>query len=357
MNGPMRALALLFVVALAGCSARPVKPLIIAHRGASGHRPEHTLAAYELAIAFGADFIEPDLVPTKDGFLVARHENEISRSTDVGNRPEFADRRATKIIDGTSLTGWFTEDFTLAELRTLKVRERIPELRPRNSAFDGLFVIPTFEEVIALAKSRNVGLYPELKHPSYFEGLGLKVIEPLVQQLHAAGFRSRSAPVFIQSFEPTALQRLRAMTSLRLVLLVADSGRPFDFTLRNDPRTYPDLITPAGLKEVRAYADALAPSKKMILPLDAAGAVTRPTSLVQDAHAAGLLVHPYTFNNENRFLPANLRQGIPDHPEYERTWGAATAEYETFFRLGVDGMFSDYPDTAAAVRARVGQTR
>jgi glycerophosphoryl diester phosphodiesterase len=325
-------------------------PLIIGHRGASGHRPEHTLAAYELAIAMGADFIEPDLVSTSDGVLVARHENEISSTTDVAEHPEFADRRTTKTIDGLQVTGWFTEDFTLAELKTLRARERLPDLRPDNTAFDGLYEIPTLQEVIDVAKSAGVGLYPETKHPTYFDSIGLSLEEPLVETLHANGYRGRRAPVFIQSFETANLRQLNRMTKLPLVQLLADTGRPYDFTVAGDPRTYADLATPQGLREIATYADGIGPNKTLIIPLDDSGRLTEPTSLVDDAHDAGLVVHPWTFRNENMFLPVDFRQGDPSAETYLMATGDAPAEYRTYFDLGVDGLFSDYPDTAVATR-------
>ena len=326
------------------------KPLVIGHRGASGYRPEHTLAAYELAIDMGADFIEPDLVSTKDGVLVARHENEISATTDVAGRPAFADRKTAKVIDGIRITGWFTEDFTLAELKTLRAQERIPQLRPDNTAFDGLFEIPTLDEVIDLAQRRQVGIYPETKHPTYFNSIGLSLEEPLVEALTAAGYRGKSAPVFIQSFEVGNLTQLAAETDLPLVQLLSDQGAPFDLASSGDPRTYADLSTPEGLREIATYAQGIGPSKNQIVPPDASGALGQPTSLVEDAHRARLLVHPYAFRNENQFLPADFRQGDPANPAFPRAIGNAPAEYARFYSLGVDGLFSDNPDTAVAAR-------
>ena len=215
-------------------------PIIIGHRGASAVRPEHTLASYRVAVEQGADYMEPDLVPTRDGVLVARHENEISGTTNVAALPQFAGRKATKTIDGAEVTGWFTEDFTLAELKTLRARERIPAIRPANTAFNDQFDIPTLQEIIALAKAlsaesgRSIGIYPETKHPSYFAGIGLPLEKSLVDTLHANGWRDRTAPIFIQSFEVANLKQLRGMTDLRLIQLINDSGRPFDFTLAGD---------------------------------------------------------------------------------------------------------------------------
>ena len=312
-------------------------PLVIAHRGASGYRPEHTLAAYALAARMGADYIEPDLVSTKDGVLVARHENEISGTTDVADHPEFASRRTTKTIDGVALTGWFTEDFTLAELKTLRAKERIPELRPRNTLYDGRYEIPTFQEVIDLAKRLDVGIYPETKHPTYFGAIGLPLEEPLVRALERF-----EGPVFVQSFEVDNLKALNQELDVPLVqLLGGRAGRPFD-----SDRTYGEMATPAGLQEIARYADAVGPSKDYIVPRDADGRSLAPTSFVADAHEAGLLVHPYTFRNENAFLPLELRAGADP-----AAYGNAFAEYEQFFALGVDGLFSDNSDTAVEARS------
>ena len=287
------------------------RPIVIAHRGASGLLPEHTIAAYTRAIDDGADFIEPDLVPTRDGTLVARHENEISGTTDVAARAEFADRKVTKTIDGVSVTGWFTEDFTLAELKTLRARERLPELR--GTANDGRFEIPTLGEIIALAKARGVGIYPETKHPPYF----------------------------IQSFEVNNLKRLDAMTGVRLIQLVAAEGGPAD----GAHETYAEMLTPEGLKAVAAYADGIGPEKTLVIPRGPDMRLAAPTRLVADAHAAGLKVHPWTFRAENYFLPADHRQG-----EDPRAHGDLGAEIRTYLAAGVDGVFSDF--TAEAVAAR-----
>jgi glycerophosphoryl diester phosphodiesterase len=327
-------------------------PLIIGHRGASGYRPEHTLASYRLAIEMGADYIEPDLVSTKDHVLVARHENNIAETTDVASHPEFADRQTTKTIDGAAVTGWFTEDFTLAELRTLRARERLSELRPLNTAFDGLYRVPTFQEVIDLAKRAGVGIYPETKHPTYFDSIGLSLEEPLVATLNANGYRGRNAPVFIQSFEVANLKELNRRTRVPLVQLIDETGAPYDFVAAGDPRTYKDLITPAGLAEIATYADGIGPSKNLIVPRDAAGNLQEPTTLVRDAHRVGLKVHPWTFRRENSFLPEDFRQGNPASPLYLLAPGDFPAELRLFFRLGVDGLFSDNPDTAVATRHR-----
>ncbi len=318
----------------------PLIPLIIAHRGASGYRPEHTLASYELAIGMGADFIEPDLVSTRDGILIARHENEISETTDVAAHPEFASRKTTKQIDGHEVTGWFTEDFTLAEIKTLRAKER---LRFRNQSFNGQFEVPTFAEVIALAKRRSaetgrtIGIYPETKHPTYFRTIGLPLEEPLLALLQENGYRGRTAPVYIQSFEVGNLKRLRQVTDLPLIQLMEAVGRPWDFVVAGDPRTYHDLATPAGLMEIATYADGIGPDKRMIVPAGPDGRLLSPTSLVKDAHAAKLLVHPWTFRSDGSFLA----------PEYG---GNPGKEYDQFFSLGVDGLFSDFSDTAVKGR-------
>ena len=331
---------------------RPRLPLVIGHRGASGYRPEHTLASYRLAIDMGADYIEPDLVSTSDHVLVARHENEIGGTTNVADHPEFAARHTTKTIDGNPVAGWFTEDFTLAELRTLRARERLPDLRPTNTAFDGLYQVPTFQEVIDLAKRAGVGIYPETKHPTYFDSVDLSLEEPLVAALHANGYRGRNAPVFIQSFEVANLKQLNRMTRVPLVQLLDATGRPYDFVVAGDPRTYADLATPEGLAEIATYADGIGPNKNLIVPRDPAGNLLDPTSLVGDAHRAGLVVHPWTFRKENNFLPADFRQGNPASPFYLLATGDFPAELRLFFRLGVDGLFSDHPDTAVAIRHR-----
>jgi glycerophosphoryl diester phosphodiesterase len=352
------ALLLLGLTQVAGATASQERvdrggrrlPLVIGHRGASGYRPEHTLASYQLAIEMGADYIEPDLVSTKDHVLVARHENDITGTTDVADHPEFADRRTTKTIDGRAITGWFTEDFTLAELRTLRAKERLPDLRPFNTAFDGLYQVPTFQEVIDLAKGAGVGIYPETKHPTYFDSVGLSLEEPLLATLRTNGLDRPRAKVFIQSFETANLKELHRKTRLPLVQLIDEVGAPYDFVVAGDPRTYDDLVTPEGLAEIATYADGVGPSKNRIVPRDAAGNLLDPTSLVRDAHRAGLVVHPWTFRRENSFLPLDFRQGNPASPLYLGAPGDLPAELRLFFRLGVDGVFSDNPDTAVATR-------
>ncbi|KXK61904.1 glycerophosphodiester phosphodiesterase [Micromonospora rosaria] len=328
------------------------RPLVIAHRGASGYRPEHTLEAYRLAIRMGADYIEPDLVPTRDGHLVARHENEISGTTDVADRPEFAGRKATKTIDGVTVTGWFTEDFTLAELRTLRARERLPLVRSTNTAFDGQFPVPTFQEVVDLARTegrargRTIGVYPETKHPTYFASIGLPLEEPLVAVLRRNKLTGRNAPVIIQSFETANLRKLDRMIDVPLAQLLDATGRPYDFTVAGDPRTYADLATPAGLRWIARYADGVGVQKNLIVPRDATGRLLAPTTLVRDAHRERLVVHAWTFRAENQFLAVDHRTGTDPNAR-----GDITAEYELFYRLGVDGVFADHPDTAVAARA------
>ena len=323
-------------------------PIIIGHRGASGYRPEHTLAAYELAIDLGADYIEPDLVATKDGVLIARHENEISETTDIAKHPEFALRQTTKIIDGESKTGWFTEDFTLAELKTLRAKERIPQVRSQNTNYDGLFEIPTLQEIINLAKNksiavgRTIGIYPETKHPTYFQSIGLPLEDTLFATLQANGYQGANAPVFIQSFEVSNLKYLATKTNLPLVQLLNNIGKPYDFIVNSDPRSYADLVTKSGLKEIAEYAQAIGVHKNLIVPIDSNKKLLSPTSLVIDAHVASLQVHAWTFRNEDLFLPLDF-QGNPQK------------EYELFFGLGVDGVFSDFPDTANLVKLEISQ--
>ncbi|HEX2079906.1 MAG TPA: glycerophosphodiester phosphodiesterase [Longimicrobium sp.] len=334
-------------------------PLVIAHRGASGYRPEHTLASYALAIQMGADFVEPDLVSTRDGVLVCRHENEIGGTTDVAAHPEFAARRTTKVVDGVAMEGWFTEDFTLAELKTLRARERLPQLRPRNAELDGRFEVPTLEEVIALvqresaARGRTIGIYPETKHPTYFQSIGLGLEDPLLAALERVGWTGADAPVFIQLFETANLRMLRGRTGVRLVQLMEAQGRPYDFTARGEARTYADLATPAGLAEIATYADAIGPDKSMVIPRDGDGRLLPPAPLVADAHAALLDVHPWTLRSENYFLPADLRAGDPADPFFLRLHGDAQAEAAAFFAAGVDGVFADFPDVALRARAAI----
>ena len=328
------------------------QPLVIGHRGASGYRPEHTLEAYRLAIRQGADFIEPDLVSTKDGKLVARHENEISGTTNVADHPEFADRRTTKTIDGLAITGWFTEDFTLAEIKTLRAKERLPQVRVTNTAFDGQLPVPTLQEVIDLARGesrrlgRTIGIYPETKHPTYFQSIGLALEEPLVRTLRANDLTRKSSPVIVQSFETANLRKLNRMTDVRIAQLLDAAGKPYDFVVAGDARTYQDLVSPANLRWISGYADGIGANKDLIVPRDAAGALLAPTNVIRDAHRNDLVVHAWTFRAENQFLATDHRIGSDPNAR-----GDITSEYELFFRLGLDGVFSDQPDTAVAARA------
>jgi glycerophosphoryl diester phosphodiesterase len=322
-------------------------PLLIAHRGASGHLPEHTLPAYALAIVQGADFIEPDLVSTRDGVLIARHENEIGGTTDVAQHPEFAERRRVQQIDGVAMDGWFTEDFTLEEIRTLRARERIPQLRPGNAAHDGRLQIPTFDEILACLAEVNairgqagqaaVGVYPETKHPSHFAAIGLALEAPLLAALQrgAAG-----APVFIQSFEVGNLQQLRRQCSHPLVQLMSAAGGPWDQRPGGRSSEYSVMIEPEGLARVAQYASAIGVQKDMVMRVTGDGGLA-PTSLIGDAHAAGLAVHAWTFRAENQFLPSILRRG--DDPAAH---GDLAAEIGAFVGAGVDGLFCDHPGLA-----------
>ena len=319
------------------------KVIVIAHRGASGERPEHTIAAYTLAIEQGADFIEPDLVLTKDGVLVARHENEISETTDVSAKPEFAGRKTSKTIDGQQMTGWFTEDFTLAELKTLRAKERLPQLRKANMTYDGQFEVPTFEEILELAKARGVGVYPETKHPTYFASIGLQHEAPLLALLTKYGHTEKTAPVFIQSFEVENLKALRGKTKLRLIQLMDEKGSPAD---RAD-LTYPAMATADGLKTIATYADGVGPNKALVIPRNVLSNFGEPTSLVADAHKLGLAVHPWTFRRENYFLPLSQKSGI--NPA---AYGDIESEIRAFLAAGVDGIFSDNPAQAVAATKR-----
>ncbi|WP_240197052.1 glycerophosphodiester phosphodiesterase [Nonomuraea lactucae] len=323
-------------------------PIVIGHRGASAHRPEHTLLSYEAAIAMGADYIEPDLVSTKDHVLVARHENEISGTTDVSTRPEFADRRATKTIDGRQVTGWFTEDFTLAELKTLRAKERVPDLRPDNAAFDGLAEVPTFEEVVRLAQRHGVGVYPETKHPSYFDSIGLSLEEPLLEVLHA----NRVRKAFIQSFETANLRELSSKTRLPLIQLITQGGAPYDWVAAGDKRTYDDMVKPEGLREVAGYADGIGVDTRRVVPVGPDGRLQQPTTLISDAHRRRLEVHVWTVRNENSQLPLDHRLGNPASPVYNRATGDVMGWLGRLVELGIDGAFCDDPAMGRAVVSR-----
>ncbi|MYY11505.1 glycerophosphodiester phosphodiesterase [Streptomyces sp. SID4919] len=335
-----------------GAGALPV-PAVIGHRGASGYRPEHTIGAYQLALDLGADIVEQDIVPTRDGHLVCRHENDISGTTDVADHPRFAGRRTTRSIDGTRVTGWFTEDFTLAELRTLRAKERIPANRPHNTLHDGRLPVPTLEEVLRWAaragreRGAPVWLHIETKHPTYFRGIGLPLEERLARLLRRHGRHRRDSPAFVQSFEPTSVQRLsRLVDTPGVVLLSAAGTRPWDLVTAGDPRTTDDLVRPAELRRIASYARGIGPTLDLVIPKDAGGRLTEPTTLVADAHRAGLVVHPYTLRNENPFLPAEYRVGTePDG--YGDVFGA----YRRYFATGIDGIFTDHPDTALLARA------
>ncbi|AEI75886.1 glycerophosphoryl diester phosphodiesterase GlpQ [Cupriavidus necator N-1] len=335
----------------AAAATQPPRPLVIAHRGASALRPEHTLAAYAKAIEDGADAIEPDLVMTRDGVLVARHENDITGTTNVAELPQFAERKRTKVIDGERLSGWFTEDFTLAELKTLRARERIPRLRPANARLNDQFEVPTFDEIVRLAEQASlrtgkpIGIYPELKHPSYFRGIGLPLEDKLAAALRAQPYL-RQAPVFIQCFESGSLRAMRrtlgrGLPNVKLVQLIGNPRKgPADWKLAGDPRTFDDMLSTTGLREVAAYADGIGPEKSSVVPRDAQGALAAPTPVVRQAHAAGLFVHPYTFRPENSFLPKALQTGGDDAT---RSPSGMEREVQAFIAAGIDGFFTDDP--------------
>ena len=369
------ALSLAAPAALAQAPTLDGKPaLIVAHRGASGTLPEHTLEAYKLAIEQGADFIEPDLVATRDGVLVARHEPMLSGTTDVSTRPEFAARKTMKKVDGVETNDWFAGDFTLAELKTLRAKQAFAD---RDQSHNGKFEIPTLQQVIDLAKAesartgRTIGIYPETKHPIFHAAIGLPLEDRLLDQLKAAGWTEKSSPVIIQSFETANLKYLRGKTQLRLVQLVdaddvdKDGGivlaapfdKPYDFAVTGDKRTFKDLVTAEGLKEIRTYADGVGPWKPYILagkqvigedgkPKDLNGdgkideqdrVLITPTNVVKDAHAAGLFVHTWTFRSEPKRLASDFK-------------GDPAAEYKAFLALGIDGLFSDFPGVAVKAR-------
>ncbi len=340
--------------AVATPTSSQTSPLVFGHRGASGYRPEHTLAAYELAIRLGADVIEPDVVSTRDGVLVARHENEISGTTDVASRPEFAALKTTKTIDGNPTTGWFTEDLTLAQLRTLRAVERLPAVRQENTIFNGRYQVPTLDEVLALATQmskttgRTVGVAPETKHPTYFDSIGLSLEEPLLQDLREAKLDKAKSPVYLQSFEEANLRDLRRLgAKVQLVQLTSagPTARPYDHVAAGDAQTYAQMTTPTGLREIAEYAQVLGPEKGQIFPRAADQTTGGATTLVADAHAAGLLVVPYTVRAENQFLPAQYRSSADP-----TAFGNVLAELRDLYRAGVDGVFADQPDIARIAR-------
>ncbi|KAF1005632.1 MAG: Glycerophosphodiester phosphodiesterase, periplasmic [Luteibacter sp.] len=329
--------------------AKPLaaRVLVIGHRGASALRPEHTLASYAVAIQDGADFVEPDLVSTKDGALVIRHENEIGGTTDVAQHPEFASRRTTKTVDGMKITGWFTEDFTLAELKTLRARERLADIRKANTAYDGQFTVPTLDEMIEFvaaessARGRVIGIIPEIKHSTYFRGIGLPMEDKVLATLDAHAY-TRTAPVEIQSFEIGNLKYLhgklgKTHPNVRLLQLMdAPEQHPADAP----DTTYATMMTPAGLKAIATYADAIGPSTRSIIPLAKDGKLAPVAPLVHDAHAAGLEVHPYTFRPENHFLAADFRNDAGDAARNEE---GSVKEIRAYLATGIDAFFTDDP--------------
>jgi len=345
-----------------GCNGMSAPPIVIGHRGASGYMPEHTLASYFLAMQFGADYVEPDLVMTRDGVLVARHENEIGGTTDVAAHAEFAERHTERSVDGRLVSGWFSEDFTLAELKRLRAVERIPRERPGNARFDGHFEVPTFAEILALVRAveeqratrarelgqpppPRVGVYPETKHPSHFAARGLAMEAPLLATLERYGYRGGDAPVWLQSFEVGNLRALARVTELRRVQLIEAEGAPHDLSLAADGRTFADLITPRGLSEIAGYAQGIGPNKILVIPRTAEARLGRPTSLVADAHAAGLVVHPWTFRAENAFLPREYQRGA-----VSSEYGDLQGELLAYLRTGIDGFFTDQADLGVAAR-------
>ncbi|MFK8907014.1 glycerophosphodiester phosphodiesterase [Streptomyces sp. YS-3] len=328
-------------------------PYVIGHRGTAGYRPEHTLGSYQHALDLGAHVIEQDLVPTRDGHLVCRHENDITATTDVADRREFAGRRTTKSVDGATVTGWFTEDFTLAELKTLRAKERLPAVRQRNTLYDGRWSVPTFEEVLQWAEreerrlGRRIWLHTETKHPTYFRGIGLPLEDRVAGLLRRYGRHRADSPQFLQSFEPSSIQRLSRLVDTPSVVLLSGTGsKPWDFVASGDPRTTDDLVEPEGLRWIASFAQGIGPTLDLIIPKDAAGRLTTPTTLVRDAHAHGLVLHPYTMRDENTFLPADFRRGTDPN-----AYGDAFGAFRTYFATGIDAVFSDNADTALLAAA------
>jgi glycerophosphoryl diester phosphodiesterase len=327
----------------------PAPPLVIGHRGVPGERLEHTRPSYLLAIEQGCDYIEPDVVATRDGVLVVRHENEISGTTDVASRPEFASRKVAKIVDGVPYVGWFTEDFTLAELKTLTVRERLPQLRPRNIALARTEQILTFDDVLDIAEAAErdepVGVYVETKHPTYFAGLGLDLDDLLLEVLERRGLNHAGAKIVVQSMETGNLRSLRDRTPLTLIQLMDRQGAPYDLRAAGDPLTYWAMRKPPELRRIAEYADGIGPNKSQVIKRDLRARLAKTTKLVRRAHELGLVVHIWTMRSENNFLPTDLRTGRD-----KAAHGDAVSEYLAFFDAGVDGVFSDF--TATAVLAR-----
>jgi len=322
-------------------------PLVLAHRGASGYAPEHTAAAYEMAIAMGADYIEPDLVLSRDGVFFVRHENEISGTTDVADHPELADRRTTKTVDGVELTGWFTEDLTAEELRTLRTRERLPE----STAYDGLQPIPTLADVVELAQAAGVGVIPEMKHPTYFASIGMPMPQRLLDELSSYGLDEAHDPVVVQSFDVTPLEQVDAISDVRTSLnLAGPTSVPPDYAAQGRRTTYGDLTSSAQLRRLSRFVDVIGAEKGYVIPRDAEGALGEPTDLVARAHRAGLEVAVYTLRRENAFLPEDLRGGDPASPLHARATGDSAQEHRAFYEAGVDAVFSDNPDVAVAAR-------
>nr|QTY40897.1 venom polypeptide precursor [Doratifera vulnerans] len=328
-------------------------PIVIAHRGASGYVPEHTLGAYALAITMGADYIDIDLVMTKDGHLIARYDNELSLTTDVADHPEFADRRRIQRIDTIEKDGWFTEDFTLEEIKSLRAIERIPEIRPGNARMDGSFEIPTFAEFLDLvqamqiSENRLIGVYPEIKHSIHFQSKGLLMEKLLVDMLHERGYVGPEAPVYIQSFEISSLKYLSNITDLQLIqLMKTGEMQPYDQLLEGTTLTYNEMSTPEGLREIATYAHGVAPHKSSIINVNENN-LGFETTFVRDAHAVGLKVHPYTFRKENYFLPTEYKSS---NPSDDTDLGNFEYELRRYLETDIDGLFTDDPDVVVGVR-------